>query len=331
MLDIYLPMAQMSIDLSILLGIGLITGILSGIYGIGGGTISVPLTIFAGIPVDTAVSTSLLQIIGTSSANVFRNILSKNIKYSIGLKIALFTSVGSVIGTLLFNLLKDSGAFFSVIYSLYIILLGGVSFFMLWDIILSAILGTVKKRRTKNMNNHFDIERIEDRKWENVVYKFENFIVSKGIDIEYAEEIKKRSIKKRKMNMWIKCGTIGIFIGLLSGLMGIGGGFILFPAILYIFKESVSVSSMTSSFITLLTTIPACIMQMLSNNLIDPFLAIICATSSAFGVRIGNDLAKIINQNRLKLFFVSFLLFICIRFWIRLFGSFDFMYVVTPV
>ncbi len=309
----------MVIGLPFLAVLGLLSGVLSGLYGIGGGAIGVPLMIFSGIPADIAIATSLLQIVGISFVNVVRNIPSKNINYKIATRIAIFSSVGSIAGVSISNALRSSQYFTPVISLMYMGLLCCMACVMLVDVVFSYFLG---EERQSNPSEKAKLAiHEEDGEWQEKVKGFEDFLSQRGIKVKYTHILIYKKICQEKRRLWVKFGFIGTFIGILSGIMGIGGGFISIPAIVYLLREPLIVASMTSSLIALLTTIPACIFQLHSTSLVEPFIAIISGIFAAFGVRIGNGIGQILPQRLLKLIFACILIMICIRFGIGVFSS----------
>jgi len=325
MLDIYLPIAQMSTSFCNLAAIGFFTGTLSGLYGVGGGIVSVPLMIFVGIPTNIAITTSLLQIVGVSAVNVVRNCSTGNIKFKIGMQIGLFSIIGSIIGTIIFISLHANQYFYTVINGMYIFLLSAIALVTMVDGFIDAFIGG---------GDNYDFKKIkrirhQDSEWRNKIDNFEKYIMQYGIYNHINQAVIANSVKKNKQKVWYKCGFIGGCIGIFSGMMGIGGGFMAMPAITYIFKENIRVASLTSAFIALVTTLPACIIQMHSTSLIDPFIAVISGIFAAFGVRIGNGIGKFLPQNILKIVFSMILFLIAIKFGYKLFSISDFPYAIS--
>lgn len=337
MIDVYLPIAHISASLPFLVVLGLSSGFLSGLYGIGGGTIGVPLMIFFGIPIDIAVATSLLQMVGTSFVNVLRNIPSGNINYKIGAKIVLFSSVGSLVGVKIANILHSTKYFTAVISIMYIILLASMAAIMLSDAIISYFIGgKVIKRFHYNAN--YKVTKKEapeiayiDNVWKDKMNSFELFLLERGITSKDVVQSKQRKCINVTKVLWIRAGLVGTFIGVISGIMGIAGGFISVPAMVYIFHQPIIVASMTSSFIGLLTTIPACLMQMSNTSLVEPFIAIIASVFAAFGIRIGNTVGRMLPQRTLKLIFAFILIIICARFALKVFSPSFAIYDVSIV
>ncbi len=323
MFDIYLPIAQMSISLQSLVAIGLLSGLLSGLYGIGGGIIAVPIMIFSGIPTNIAIATSLLQIMAISSVNVLRNAGSGNIKFGIGLKLGIFSVLGSYCGTKIFILMSANEYFHTAIYAMYMIFVGYIGIFTSFDGFISLFVGGIKReeQRTSRSIKH------GDKKFYSSVAEFETFISNFGITPKVSSQYSAR--KKYWIQNWSKIMICGFSIGILSGLMGIGGGFIAMPAIMYLFGRTIAVASMTSALVALISTTPACIMQFSSTGFIDPFIAIFSCVFAAFGVRIGNGLAKVIPTSFLKLGFGILLIAIATQFGFKLLSIGQHPYIIS--
>lgn len=317
MFDVYLPVAQQSIAVSILASVGLCSGFLSGLYGIGGGIVAVPIMMFAGIPTNVAIATSFLQMMGTLSANIARNIGTGNIKYSIGIKIGIFGIIGSFIGSTIFISLQNSYIFQPMIYILYMSFIFIVSIFIISDVFMSIIFGELKQSKAEHTIQN--IAQIRDFEWEKKLDEFERYIINKGLDTKITTKLRRSIYNRNKHGNSIKSVFIGIIIGIISGLMGVGGGFISFPAIMYLFRQNAKIASVTSALVGLIVIFPSCIIQMYNNNTVDPILATTCAIFSVFGVRFGNKLASKINPTILKLIFSLILLYIGSKFAMKIF------------
>lgn len=323
MFDIYLPIAQMSISLQSLIAIGLLSGLLSGLYGIGGGIIAVPIMMMSSIPPNIAIATSLLQIIAISTVNVLRNANSGNIKFGIGLKLGIFSVLGSIFGSKMFIFLSPSEYFYTIIYSLYMIFVGYIGSVTTIDGILSILVGGSKQNKEKSSINI----KHSDEKFYSTVADFENFMSSFGITPKISNQY--MAEKRQKFKRFLKISLCGFGIGTISGMMGVGGGFITMPAIMYLFGQSFASASITSAFVAIISTTPACIMQFSSTNFIDPFIAIFSCIFAAFGIRIGNNIAKITPTAFLKLGFGILLICISIQFGFKLFSLGSNPYIIS--
>ncbi|QED23848.1 sulfite exporter TauE/SafE family protein [Candidatus Deianiraea vastatrix] len=324
MLDIYLPIAQMSISLMSLVFLGFFSGTLSGIYGIGGGVVAVPMMIFAGIPTNIAIATSLLQIIGASLVNVVRN--SNNVKYKIAIKIGIFSIIGSFIGTFISINFNNNQYFYTTVNLMYMILLTVIIITTLSDVAINLFVGG---KSTRIVSNDIAVKH-HNEDWRMAFRDFENFMEKYGLpkktDSHYLDlKAKFRNIKDE----WKKSLYVGLIIGIFSGIMGIGGGFISVPAIIYIFRQDVKIAATTSSLIALITTLPASILQMNHTSSVEPFIAIISSIFMVFGVRIGNFIATLLPQNVLKFIFGIILCYIAFKFGQKLFTIPHFPYVIS--
>ncbi len=312
MLDIYLPIAQTSINLLVLVFIGLASGLLSGLYGIGGGIIAVPIMILSGIPTPIAIATSLLQILAISSVNVIRNISSGNVKFNIGLKLGVFSIFGSLLGTKIFIILSKTEYFYTIIYFLYTLFIGYIAFITIKD----AVKSIKKYGLYKSEKVAKKAEYKPDKAFELNALNFENFMSQFGVEPIVSKHHKKR--KQEKFLNGIKIAIAGFSIGIVSGILGVGGGFITMPVIMYIFRQNIQVAAITSAFVAFITTMPACIKQFIATDYIDPVLAISVCIFAAIGVRFGNQLAKVLPLNILKILFGTLLVSIAIQFAVKI-------------
>ena len=298
-MQIYLPIAEIPINILLILSLGFITGILSGMFGIGGGFIATPLLIFMGIPPLVAVSTSANQITASSIAGLMSHAKQRNVDFKMGSVLIFGGIFGSIIGIVIFRFLQSLGQTDVFISIIYVIFLGFIGFAMAIDNIK-----TILKEKYE----------IETR---NKLKKTKSFI-------KFSKKLNKLPFKVYfpKSNVEISIIIpiiIGIFAGSLVSLMGIGGGFIIIPAIIYILKMPHRVITGTSLFQIVFIAIGVTMMQSIVNNTVDVILASIMIIGSVIGVKFGIRKAQNMDSDSLKLLLAIMILLVCFKMFSQLF------------
>ena len=298
-MQIYLPIAEIQINILLILSLGFITGILSGMFGIGVGFIATPLLIFMGIPPLVAVSTSANQITASSIAGLMSHAKQRNVDFKMGSVLIFGGIFGSIIGIVIFRFLQSLGQTDVFISIIYVIFLGFIGFAMAIDNIK-----TILKEK-------YEIETRNKRK------KTKSFI-------KFSKKLNKLPFKVYfpKSNVEISIIIqiiIGIFAGSLVSLMGIGGGFIIIPAMIYILKMPHRVITGTSLFQIVFIAIGVTMMQSIVNNTVDVILASIMIIGSVIGVQFGIRKAQNMDSDSLKLLLAIMILLVCFKMFSQLF------------
>ena len=279
-MNFYLPIAEISINIYILISLGVGIGFISGLFGIGGGFISSPLLILVGIPPAVAVGTTTVQVFASTSTGVVSHFQRKNIDYQMGLTMVIGGLVGTLFGVLILNNLKTIGLIDNYLNSIYIILLIITAVFILYE---TAKVNIVHKNKKFKLHKHSWIH---------------------GLPFK---------IKYRKSKLYISVLApllIGFFIGVLTGLTGIGGGFILIPCMIYFLgMKTISVIG-TSLFNITIVSFVSLFLQIYINQNIDFVLALGLIVSSSIGAALAARIVDILDQENLKVTFGMLLLII---------------------
>ncbi len=279
-MNFYLPIAEISINIYILISLGVGIGFISGLFGIGGGFISSPLLILVGIPPAVAVGTTTVQVFASTSTGVVSHFQRKNIDYQMGLTMVIGGLVGTLFGVLILNNLKNIGLIDNYLNSIYIILLIITAVFILYE---TAKVNIVHKNKKIKLHQH---------SWMH------------GLPFK---------IKYRKSKLYISVLApllIGFFIGVLTGLTGIGGGFILIPCMIYFLgMKTISVIG-TSLFNITIVSFVSLFLQIYINQNIDFVLALGLIVSSSIGAALAARIVDILDQENLKVTFGMLLLII---------------------
>ena len=279
-MNFYLPIAEISINIYLLISLGVGIGFISGLFGIGGGFISSPLLILVGIPPAVAVGTTTVQVFASTSTGVLSHYQKRNIDYQMGITMIIGGIFGTLTGVLLLNSLKTIGLIDNYLNIIYVVLLFGTAVFILYE---TAKVNFFYKNKRLKLHQHSWIH---------------------GLPFK---------IKYRKSKLYISILaplTIGYLIGLLTGLTGIGGGFILIPFMIYLLgMKTISVIG-TSLFNITIVAFISLFLQIYINQNIDFMLAVFLIISSSVGAAIASRLIDRFDQENLKVLFGVLLMII---------------------
>lgn len=298
-MQIYLPIAEIPVNILLILGLGLLTGFLAGMFGIGGGFLATPFLIFIGIPPVVAVSTSTNQIISASISGLLAHLRKGNVDIKMGGYLVFGGFIGSSLGVLIFNILQKSGHIDLVIAIIYVIFLGAISFAMIRDGVYSHL----------EQNYGF-----ENQSQQGKIISFLNQQIDKMPCRLYFP--KSGVVVSAFVPVLLSCG-----IGILVALMGIGGGFLMIPAMVYLLKMPSYVVVGTSLFQIVFIASNATFLQAITNNNVDIILASLMIISSAIGAQIGTRIGYRVNANTMRLILALMLLAICIKMLFVLFAN----------
>ncbi|MEC8265628.1 MAG: sulfite exporter TauE/SafE family protein [Pseudomonadota bacterium] len=288
----YLPIAEIEINLLLILFFGFIVGFMSGLFGVGGGFLMTPLLIFMGIPPSTAVGTESVQILGSSVSGALAHSRKKNIDYEIGIFLLIGGIFGSTIGVILFNFLKESGNIDLIINILYVIFLSVIGILMLIESTISLVKDETKIIRKKKKRNFLDYLPLK--------IKFRH----SGIYISIILPI-----------------TVGIITGFLASLMGVGGGFIMVPAMIYLFRMGTVSAIGTSLFQIVFVTLNSSILQATYNLSVDLILAIFLLIGGVIGAQYGSKFTSKFKGEQLRVLLALIVILVCIKMGIQLFNE----------
>lgn len=308
-MQIYLPIAEIPVNILVILLLGLATGILAGMFGIGGGFLATPLLMFIGIPPAIAVSTSANQIIASSVSGLMCNLRRGAVDIKMGLFLIFGGFIGSTMGVSLFQILQKTGQIDIVISLVYVIFLGGISIMMLID----------------------SFKTISAKKY-NMVWKSEG---SAKMDcfLRWIDKFPwKVHFPKSDITVSVLVPIIlSVLVGILVALMGIGGGFVMIPAMIYILRMPSAVVVGTSLFQIIFIACNTTFLQAVTNNTVDIVLAFLMIVSSAIGAQIGNKSGAKIDADSLRSFLALLLFAVCFKMFFGLFSSPDSIYLIEVV
>lgn len=272
-MQIYLPIAEISLDVFMLLGLGALIGFLSGIFGVGGGFLMTPLLIFIGVPPPVAVATQANNVVASSISGVLGHLYRGNVDLKMGSVLLAGGLAGSTAGVSLFKLLRDLGQINLVINLSYVILLGSIGFLMTWE-------GAQALRRRRRQTRRTKLHR---HTWMH------------GLPLK---------MRFRRSRLYISVFlplTIGVGIGLLSAIMGVGGGFVLVPAMIYILGMPTSVVIGTSLFQIIFVAANVTFLQAVQNQTVDIVLALLLLMGGVVGAQYGSRAAAHVPGDALRI------------------------------
>jgi hypothetical protein len=305
-MQIYLPIAEIPVDILLILLLGLTTGFLAGMFGIGGGFIATPLLMFIGIPPAIAVSTSTNQIIASSVSGVFAHFRKGSVDIKMGLVLVTGGFIGSTLGVFIFKILQKTGHIDLVVALTYVIFLGTISVTMLIDSVKTLVEKKygVTWEKTENGNLDKFLAKIDRLPWKSHFPK-SDITVSLIVPI-----------------------VLSIGIGILVALMGVGGGFLMIPAMIYILRMPSSVVVGTSLFQIVFIASNATFLQAGTNNTVDIVLAFLMIISSSIGAQIGTRTGYKVDADSMRSFLSLLLLGVCVKMLFVLFQHPESLYVI---
>jgi uncharacterized protein len=291
-MEIFLPIAHMGVNVPLILLYGALVGFLSGLIGVGGGFLTTPLLIFTGVPPIVAVSSGAAQMAGTASGAAYLHWRQGNIDFKMGLVLMLGSSVGAGFGVYFALVLQGQGQFGTAVTFLYVILLGATGAIMLTESLRASFRGAdpaaAAARAAVASNSRLRIwaERLP---WQTAFAR-------SGVRMSVAVPL-----------------ALGAAVGILTSLMGVGGGFIMVPVMIYILKMPTRIAFGTSLLQVLFTTAAVSVMQAVVNHSVDPVLACILILGSVFGINLGARLGARMPAERLRLILALLMVAVAVK------------------
>lgn len=291
-MDIYLPVAEMAVSLETILGLGVVVGLLSSVFGVGGGFLATPFLVFLGVPASFAVGTQAVQLISSSLSGVMGHWQRGNVDVKLGSVMLGGSLVGTVLGIVIFRLLQYTGQIDIVINGLYVLLLGSIGGMMLFE----SFKAILKKKSLSEAGRSKFWAKITHGLPYPMTFPKSNLCISATVPV-----------------------GLGVIGGLMVSVLGIGGGFLLVPAMIYILGMPGTLVVGTSLFQILITTAVSALLHILSNNTVDLLLALILMVGSLIGAQIGFRIGKYVRGAPARLILALILLGVCFRLWENLF------------
>ncbi len=302
-MDIYLPIAEVSVNVFLILGLGGMVGFLSGLFGVGGGFLMTPLLIFIGIPAPVAVATEANQIVASSVSGVLAHWRRGNVDVKMGLILLAGGFAGSGLGVWLFTLLRQLGQVDLVIRLCFVVFLGTVGALMLVEGINAMIGRRTGKPPPPRTRGHW-----RDRL-----------------------PLKTRFRRSRLYISAILPVAVGFFVGLLAAIMGVGGGFIMVPAMIYLLGMPTAVVVGTSLFQIIFVTANVTLLQAVTNQTVDVVLALLLLVGGVIGAQFGARAGARLRGDQLRVLLALLVLAVCGKLVYDLIATPDDLYSVAGV
>lgn len=286
-MNFYLPIAEMPVNIYVFLGMGGAVGFLSGLFGVGGGFLMTPLLIFSGIPAAVAVGTEAAQIVASSVSGAIAQWRRNNVDIKMGTVLLTGGIAGSVVGVETVKLLRQIGQFEFFISIAYVTFLGIIGALMLIE---SA--NTIRKTR---QGKPASVRRPGQHLW---VHKM---------------PLKMRFHRSKLYISAIPPLAIGVLVGFMGAIMGVGGGFIMVPAMIYLLRVPTNVVVGTSLFQIVFVTGLTTILHATQNYAVDIVLALILMVGGVIGAQFGAAAGQKLKGEQLRFLLAGLVLLVCVR------------------
>jgi uncharacterized protein len=287
-LEIYLPIAELPVNVFLMFAMGIAVGFISGMFGIGGGFLMTPLLIFIGISPAVAVASVASHIAASSCSGVIAYWRRRALDFALALMLLAGGLIGTMSGVWLFSVLRSLGQLDLMIGLSYVTLLGVVGALM--------IIESVRAIARARSGRPAEIRRPGSHTWIH--------------GLPFKVRFKQSKIYVSAIPLWV----IGFAVGFIGAIMGIGGGFLLVPALIYIMRVPTAVVVGTSMILTLVTMGAATIMHAATNHLVDVVLALILMVGGVIGAQFGARAGQRIRGEQLRLLLGILVLLVGLRF-----------------
>ena len=294
-MSIYLPIAEININIFLIVFIGMRVGALSGLFGVGGGFLMTPLLFFIGIPPAVAVASEANQILGASFSGAIAHFRRKNVDIKMGFLLILGGIIGSIFGVELFRIFKNLGQLELIIKACYVLFLGIIGIIMFFES-LRALNYKSKNIKVRKTRHHSWVQ---------------------GLPLK---------MRFRTSNLYISsipAVFIGFFVGILASIMGIGGGFIIVPAMIYILGMPTKVVVGTSLFQIIFVTGVTTYLHAVKNFSVDIILSFLLLVGGVIGAQFGVRIGLKLKAEQLRILLAILVLAMCLKITLELF--------ITPV
>ncbi|MEO1280450.1 MAG: sulfite exporter TauE/SafE family protein [Pseudomonadota bacterium] len=301
----YLPIAEMSANIWVFLGMGAAVGFLSGVFGVGGGFLMTPLLIFSGIPPAVAVGTEAAQIVASSVSGAVAQYRRNNVDIKMGLVLLAGGMVGSIFGVQLVVFLRALGQYDLFVSLSYVTFLGAVGTLMMIE-----SLNTMRQVRAGGSGSN---RRSGQHNW------------------IHGLPFKMRFHRSKLYISAIPPLVIGAFVGLLAAIMGVGGGFIMVPAMIYLLRMPTNVVVGTSLFQIVFVTALTTVLHATNNYTVDIVLALLLMVGGVIGAQFGTVAGQKLKGEQLRFLLAALVLLVCLRVAYGLIVTPNDLYSIAPV
>jgi uncharacterized membrane protein YfcA len=280
-MNVYLPIAELSLNVFMLFGLGAGVGIVTGVFGLGGGFLMTPMLIFIGVPAGVAVASSANQLVGASLSGVIGYWRRGAVDFKMGTIMLLGGLAGSALGVWVFSLLKRIGQLELTISLLYVAVLGTLGALM----VIESSRALLRQRAAGAVRR-----KLHQHNWMH------------GLPLK---------TRFRRSKLYISAllpAGLGLVVGVLSGILGIGGGFMMVPAMIYILGMPTALVPGTSLFQIILVAANVTFLQAYSNHTVDAVLALVLLLGGVFGAQVGTRFGTRLRGEQLRFLLALLLL-----------------------
>jgi hypothetical protein len=282
-MQIYLPIAEMSVNLLLILFMGGAVGFLSGMFGVGGGFLMTPLLIFIGVPPAVAVGTQANQLVAASVSGVLSHLRRGNVDIRMGVVMLIGSTLGTVVGVFIFDILQRLGQIDLVISLMYVVFLGVIGGLMFIESVRTMLRGRAGRGRRK-LHKH---------------------------NVLHGLPFKMRFPKSRLYISALLPAGIGFIGGVLVAIMGIGGGFFLVPAMIYLLGMPAAAVAGTSLFQIIFSTGIATFLHAIQTQTVDVVLALMLLIGAVIGVQFGARASGYLRGEQARALLATLVLLVC--------------------
>lgn len=283
-MQIYLPIAEVSVNVFLLLGLGGLVGILSGMFGVGGGFLMTPLLFFIGIPPAVAVATQANQIVASSVSGLLAHVRRKTVDFKMGIVLLIGGLFGAAMGVVLFNYVRSTGQVDLMVTLCYVVFLGIVGALMF----VESLRAIHRSRKGGPV-----VRKRRQRTWVQTM-PFKMRFRTSGLYISV-----------------IPPAIVGLCVGILAAVMGVGGGFIMIPAMIYILGMPTKVVIGTSLFQIIFVTGFTTLLHATTNYTVDMALAVLLLIGGVFGAQFGTTIGLKLKAEQLRILLAMLVLLVC--------------------
>ena len=297
-MHVYLPIAGNAVNVLVMVGVGGLVGFLSGLFGVGGGFLMTPLLMMFGIPATVAAASDANQIVAASTSGSYAHFRARTIDIRMGLLLLLGGLAGGTLGVRIIKVLRHLGEADFVITVVYVLMLGGIGFYMFFES-LTALRG----RRQAVSDARPSLYR---RAMESLPFKV--FFPRSKVTVTALAPL-----------------LLGTIVGLLAAIMGVGGGFIMVPVMIYLLRMPMHVVVGTSLFQILFTCTIVTVLQSYMNHTVDFVLALLLLVGSVVGAQIGVRVGRRLKADQLKILMAMVVLAVMVKMLLGLLLRPDFL------
>ena len=290
-MEIYLPIAGMSINIFVLIGLGGLVGFLSGLFGVGGGFIMTPLMMMAGIPPAVAAASDSNQIVAGAASGAYAHWRLGNVDFKLGTVLLIGGVAGGTAGVQLVKLLREAGNIEFVMKVVYVVMLTTIGGSMFWE-----SLATIRRSRSRAAAPPPVMEK----------KKRVSFWARLPLQMNFTQSGLRTSA--------IFPFLIAAVVGLLAALLGVGGGFIMVPAMIYIIGMPTIVAVGTDLFQIVITTANITLQQAITNQTVDLLLAMLLLMGSTIGAQFGARVGRRLRGEQIRILLAIIVLLFAVKF-----------------